>query len=64
MKKAVEQRAKELAMQNKAVEEREQEALALKEENMMRERALCAEYARMEVCKESSFQKTELKKKL
>jgi hypothetical protein len=64
MKKAVEQRAKELAMQNKAAEEREQEALALKEENTMRERALRAEYARMEVCKESSFQRTELKKKL
>jgi hypothetical protein len=65
MQKAVEQRAKELAMQNKAAEEREQEALALKEENAMRERALRAEYARMEVCsKESSFHRTELKKKL
>ena len=30
MQKVVEQRAKELAMQNKAAEEREQEALALR----------------------------------
>jgi hypothetical protein len=52
-------------MQNKAAEKREQEALALKEENAMRERALRAEYANMEVCsKESSFHRTELKKKL
>jgi hypothetical protein len=40
----------------KAEEEHAKQIQALKEENAMRERALCAEYARMEVCsKESSF---------
>jgi hypothetical protein len=47
------------------MEEHAKQILALKEENAMRERALRAEYAKMEVCsKESSFHRTELKKKL
>jgi hypothetical protein len=49
----------------KAEEEHAKQIQALKEENAMRERALRAEYAIMEVCsKESSFHRTELKKKL
>jgi hypothetical protein len=49
----------------KAEEEHAKRIAALQEENMTRERALRAEYAKLEVCtEESSFHRIELKKKL